>query len=128
MDYVVTRTFGFSASHQLFGLPEGHKCLRLHGHTYRVEVAVMGGLDSAGMVIDFGRLEWVDRLIAESLDHRHLNEVLEVNPTSENIANWIAVRVGEWLADAPEFGRLSRFSVLIAETPRTSAFLSVDLR
>lgn len=90
----------FEAAHFLPKAPPGHKCRRLHGHSFRARVRVAGALDSErGWVIDFGAL---DRLLAplhEQLDHRLLNDVegLE-NPTSEEIARWIWHRLDPLLA------------------------------
>jgi 6-pyruvoyltetrahydropterin/6-carboxytetrahydropterin synthase len=83
--------FGFEAAHRLPNVPEGHKCARLHGHSFRVEVHVEGAVDEAsGWVLDFADVRAACRPLHERLDHQYLNEVegLE-NPTSENLARWI---------------------------------------
>lgn len=85
------KSFQFEAAHRLLLLPEGHKCWRLHGHSFRAEVAVAGELDpKLGWLMDYADISEVFKPIWEQLDHRYLNEVpgLE-NPTSENIAIWI---------------------------------------
>ena len=72
-------------------LPASHKCRRLHGHSFKVEVAIEGPLDAAlGWVMDYADMAEAFRPIWERLDHFYLNEIpgLE-NPTSENIALWI---------------------------------------
>lgn len=87
----VFREFTFEAAHRLPHVPEGHKCARLHGHSYRVEVHVRGNVDpTSGMVIDFADIKAAFRPLQERLDHYYLNEVegLE-NPTSENLARWV---------------------------------------
>lgn len=88
---IVGREIRFSASHALPNVPKGHKCARLHGHSYRVAVEVSRDVDSVlGWVIDFGVIDSALRsLVHGALDHRHLNDVpgLE-NPTSENLATW----------------------------------------
>ncbi|HEX8868839.1 MAG TPA: 6-carboxytetrahydropterin synthase QueD [Lentzea sp.] len=87
----IFREFTFEAAHRLPNVPEGHKCARLHGHSYRVEVHVSGDVDTrAGWVMDFGDLKKAFVPIDAELDHRYLNDVpgLE-NPTSENLARWI---------------------------------------
>lgn len=87
----IFREFTFEAAHRLPHVPEGHKCARLHGHSYRVEVHVRGevGADT-GWVMDFGDLAVAFQPLREQLDHHYLNEVpgLE-NPTSEILARWI---------------------------------------
>ncbi len=83
--------FTFEAAHRLPRVPEGHKCARLHGHSYRVEVHVEGPVDpDSGMVVDFADIKAAFRPLSERLDHFYLNDVegLE-NPTSENLAKWI---------------------------------------
>ena len=87
--------FRFEAAHRLPRVPEGHKCARLHGHSYRVEVAVAGPVDEAtGWFIDFQKLYDSWKPLHDQLDHNYLNEVpgLE-NPTSEVLARWIWERL-----------------------------------
>jgi 6-pyruvoyltetrahydropterin/6-carboxytetrahydropterin synthase len=87
----VFREFGFEAAHLLPNVAPGHKCARLHGHSFRVEVRVSGPVDARlGWVTDFAVLAAAFEPVHEALDHRYLNEVpgLE-NPTSEHIAAWI---------------------------------------
>jgi 6-pyruvoyltetrahydropterin/6-carboxytetrahydropterin synthase len=86
--YTITKEFAFEASHRLLDMPEGHKCGRMHGHSYRV-VVVLGSevLDKYGFVIDYGDLDPLKQYIDKSLDHRHLNDVLDMRqPTAEKIA------------------------------------------
>jgi 6-pyruvoyltetrahydropterin/6-carboxytetrahydropterin synthase len=86
----IFREFTFEAAHRLPQVPEGHKCARLHGHSYRLEVHVRGEVDpTAGWVMDFGDIKAAVKPVVEQLDHYYLNEVpgLE-NPTSENLARW----------------------------------------
>jgi 6-pyruvoyltetrahydropterin/6-carboxytetrahydropterin synthase len=87
----IYKEFGFEAAHRLPNVPEGHKCARLHGHSFRVMVHVEGepGTDT-GWVMDFAELSDAFAPLHEQLDHRYLNEVegLE-NPTSELLAQWI---------------------------------------
>ena len=91
----VFREFGFEAAHRLPNVPDGHKCGRLHGHSYRVEVRVRGDVDSAsGMVIDFAEIKAAFAPLDDQLDHRYLNEVDGLdNPTAENLARWIWTRL-----------------------------------
>ena len=83
--------FTFEAAHQLPHAPSHSKCRRLHGHSFKVEVHVCGGLgEETGWVMDYDEIQRVCEPVYDALDHRLLNEVdgLE-NPTSEIIAVWI---------------------------------------
>lgn len=104
------KTFQFEAAHRLPLLPKSHKCNRLHGHSFRVEIVVVGELDPRlGWVTDYADISKVFKPIWEKLDHFYLNEVpgLE-NPTSENIAIWI------WQKLKPKLPLLTE--VVVAET------------
>jgi 6-pyruvoyltetrahydropterin/6-carboxytetrahydropterin synthase len=95
----VFREFGFEAAHRLPYVPEGHKCARLHGHSFRVEVRVRGQVHPAsGMVVDFAEIKAAFDPLHEVLDHHYLNEVDGLdNPTSENLARWIWDRLARSL-------------------------------
>lgn len=88
----LSREFTFEAAHRLPHVPKDHKCYRMHGHGYRVEVTVAGEVEpTTGWLIDFGDLRAiVDPVIRERLDHRTLNDVpgLE-NPTAELLCAWL---------------------------------------
>ena len=87
----IFREFTFEAAHRLTHLPESHKCSRLHGHSYRIEVRVTGTVDEdTGWVMDFADIKHAFVPLHDQLDHRYLNEVAGLgNPTSENLAQWI---------------------------------------
>lgn len=91
----IFREFRFEAAHLLPRLPEGHKCRRLHGHSYRVEVHIDGPVDAqTGMVLDFAELDAAFEPLRQRLDHYYLNDVEGLdNPTSENLAAWIWQRL-----------------------------------
>jgi len=95
MQAELVKTFRFEAAHHLVGVPEAHKCRRLHGHSYRVDVHVTGEVDAgSGMVMDFGLIVSAVGPIIEQLDHRLLNEIAGLeNSTSERIAGYIWERV-----------------------------------
>jgi 6-pyruvoyltetrahydropterin/6-carboxytetrahydropterin synthase len=95
----IGRVYTFQSSHLLPHVPKGHKCGRLHGHTYSLEVELVGARDATlGWLVDFAMLDVVVKtLVLEPLDHRHLNEVdgLE-NPTSEAIVDWAWDRLSSY--------------------------------
>lgn len=110
MKMELRKTFQFESAHLLPHLPAAHKCRRLHGHSFRVEVAVEGECDSGlGWVMDYADISKAFNPVLSQLDHYYLNEVpgLE-NPTSENIAAWI------WQKLAPVLPGLKE--IVVAET------------
>jgi 6-pyruvoyltetrahydropterin/6-carboxytetrahydropterin synthase len=101
------KVFQIEAAHRLPQVPPGHKCARLHGHSFRIEVHVSGDVDATlGWVMDFADLKRAFQPVFDQLDHRCLNDVpgLE-NPTSERLAEWI------WSALEPSLPLLSRIVV-----------------
>ncbi len=91
MQIELRKTFQFEAAHLLPHLPKTHKCRRLHGHSFQVEVAVAGPCDpKLGWLMDYAAIVEAFKPLWEKLDHNDLNEIpgLE-NPTSENVAAWI---------------------------------------
>ncbi|MCO4098713.1 MAG: 6-carboxytetrahydropterin synthase QueD [Gemmatimonas sp.] len=89
------KEFTVEAAHRLPNVPAGHKCARLHGHSFRIEIRVSGPLDpTMGWVMDFADIKAAFRPIYDQLDHHYLNDVpgLE-NPTSEVLAVWIWERL-----------------------------------
>ncbi len=106
----IYKTFTIEAAHRLPNLPDDHKCSRLHGHSFTIEVHVSGDVDETmGWVMDFADISGVIKPIFERLDHRYLNEIegLE-NPTSENLAKWL------WYNIKPKLPLLS--SIVMKET------------
>lgn len=107
----ITQAFTFEAAHFLPRVPETHRCRRLHGHSYRVELCLDGPVDPAtGWVVDFFDVEAAFAPLLARLDHHLLNEIegLE-NPTAEHIAVWI------WERTRPLLPLLAR--VRVYETP-----------
>lgn len=104
------RIFQVEAAHFLPNVPAGHKCRRMHGHSFRIEIHVSGPVgDETGWVMDFADLKQAFRPLFEQLDHHCLNDIegLE-NPTSEHLARWI------WLRLKPDLPALSK--VVVQET------------
>ena len=85
------KDFSFEAAHRLPNVPAGHKCARLHGHSFLVRVTVDGPVgEHTGWVMDFADLKVAFAPLHDQLDHRYLNEIAGLdNPTSEVLARWI---------------------------------------
>lgn len=104
------KIFQIEAAHRLPHVPAGHKCSRLHGHSFRIEIHVEGPVDPRfGWVMDFAEIKQAFAPIFDMLDHQYLNDVAGLdNPTSEILASWI------WDHLKPSLPLLSR--VVIHET------------
>jgi 6-pyruvoyltetrahydropterin/6-carboxytetrahydropterin synthase len=87
----LSKSFHFEAAHDLPTFPEGHKCRRLHGHSFRFDVVVEGEVEAEkGYLIDYGDIKKAAEPVVRRLDHYYLNEIKGLeNPTSEVIAKWI---------------------------------------
>jgi len=117
--YRISKRMMFSASHRLAHLPPEHKCFRLHGHNYTVEVRLASiRLDERGFVADFAEIGDLLKDVKEHFDHQDLNEVLGSSflTTAENLAQYIYHR-------AYDFPNLIPFieSVMVSETENTWA-------
>lgn len=107
----ISQAFRFEAAHLLPNVAEEHRCRRLHGHSYRVELRLEGAVDPrTGFVADFLAIEAAFKPLLDRLDHYYLNDIegLE-NPTAENIAIWI------WEHTKATLPQLA--SVVVFETP-----------
>src|SRR6185312_7121006 len=114
----------FSSGHALRGYRG--KCENPHGHNYRVRVALLGPrLDAIGLLFDFKRLKSIIRRETELLDHQYLNDLppfRELNPSAENLAQFLFQRVRDELAGNPEGVVVDR--VTVYETDTTAAIYS----
>jgi len=114
MAFELTKTFRFEAAHSLPNVPETHKCRRLHGHSYRVDVHVAGEPDAeTGWVVDFGDIKQAVAPVLDELDHRCLNDIpgLE-NSTSELLCRYL------WTRIQPQLPHLSAITVWESDTSR----------
>ena len=104
------KDFTLECAHRLPRVPEGHKCARMHGHSFRITVKVEGEVDPrTGWVQDYADLSRAFAPVHEALDHRCLNDVAGLeNPTSERLAEWV------WQHLKPALPLLSR--VVVQET------------
>jgi 6-pyruvoyltetrahydropterin/6-carboxytetrahydropterin synthase len=86
----IFKVFTLEAAHQLPNVPPGHKCARLHGHSFRVEIHLRGELgDQTGWVMDFSDVKTAFQPLYDQLDHHYLNDIEDLeNPTSERLSIW----------------------------------------
>ena len=109
----IYKEFTFEAAHRLPNVPDGHKCGRLHGHSFKATICVEGPVgEESGWVVDFADIKSAFKPLFDLLDHYYLNDIegLE-NPTSEVLARWI------WNRLHPSLPQLSK--VIINETCNT---------
>ncbi len=96
----LSKTFRFEAAHRLPHVPADHKCRRLHGHSFAVDVMVEGEIDERlGWLVDYADItRVVEPLVLRELDHRTLNDVEGLgNPTSERLCEWLWIRLAPHL-------------------------------
>lgn len=117
----IYKAFKIDAAHHLPNVPEGHRCRKLHGHSFRIEVHIIGPIDrQLGWVIDFADIAAAFQPIRDVLDHSCLNEIDGLsNPTSENLACWI------WQQLQPKLPCLNR--VVVAESPDSACIYEGEL-
>lgn len=120
MKVELCKSFRFDAAHQLPCVPDGHKCGRVHGHGFRVEIFVGGEVkEREGWLLDHALISRAVEPLIQKLDHSFLNEIegLEI-PTIENLARWF------WKNLKPVFPGLSK--VIVHETDQASCIYAGD--
>lgn len=110
MNVELRKSFQFEAAHLLPRLPKSHKCRRLHGHSFKIEIVVAGECDpNLGWLMDYAAISAAFKPLWQRLDHYYLNDIPGLdNPTSENLAAWI------WKRLKPKLPLLKE--VVVAET------------
>ncbi len=114
----IFKAFTLESAHRLPNVPAGHKCARIHGHSFRVEIHVSGEVDpQVGWVQDFADIKAAFEPLFAQLDHNYLNEIAGLeNPTSENLARWV------WDRLKPKLPLLSK--IVVHETCTCGAIYS----
>jgi 6-pyruvoyltetrahydropterin/6-carboxytetrahydropterin synthase len=123
----VSKEFTFDSAHHLH-MYEG-KCKSLHGHTYKLQLVMLGAADERGLVIDFADIKRIAReRVVKRIDHRYLNEVLPpMNTTAENMVVWIYEEIEQALREEGWFPRVILEEVRLWETPTSYASITKDL-
>ncbi|HEY0828758.1 MAG TPA: 6-carboxytetrahydropterin synthase QueD [Bacilli bacterium] len=118
---LVSKEFTFDSAHHLHCY-DG-KCRNLHGHTYRVQVIMLGQTDHRGIVIDFADIKRIAKArIIDVLDHQYLNEVLpSMNTTAENLVVWIYEQMEQGLMEEQLYPRIKLEEIRLWETPTSYA-------
>lgn len=118
----ISKDFRFEAAHRLPNVAPGHKCGRIHGHSFTASVTVSGPLDAKlGWVMDFSDLKEIVEPYISLMDHNYLNDIegLE-NPTSENVALWLVHKIN------PHLRNVQLMSIKLSETCESSCTVHVE--
>lgn len=112
--FQITKEFCFEAAHALPHLPAGHKCARLHGHSYRVVLVLEAAdLNADGFVRDYAALDVVKEYLDRQWDHHDLNAIIAGPTTAERLARWLFI---QYSVEFPELAE-----VRVSETAKTWA-------
>lgn len=113
--FTITKDFHFSASHKLDNLPTGHPCANLHGHNFIIRLHLSSPtVNEVGFVEDYRSLSKFKDWIDNTLDHKHLNDLVDFNPTAENMCKYLYE-----VAHNMNLGKVT--AVSWSETPKTWA-------
>ena len=109
----IYKKFSFDSAHYLPNVPDDHKCRRMHGHTFNIEIHIGGPVNrEIGWIMDFADIKTICDPVIKQLDHRVLNDIKGLNnPTSENLAKWI------WEKVNPQLSGLKK--IIVSETCST---------
>lgn len=109
----------FDSAHWLPYVPEGHKCKRMHGHTYRVRLEFGGEIKpDSGWIVDYAEVKATWEAVKLQLDHRTLNDIPALlNPTCERIAEFIADEM---------FGKANLDRIELRETERCGVVMDIS--
>ena len=112
MTFRLTKDFDFESAQTLPNAPKGHKCAKMHGHSFKVEISVEGEMDpKTGWVYDHAQISAAMRPLVDQMDHAYLNDIAGLeNPTIENMAIWF------WGKLSPQLSGLAE--IVIHETSR----------
>ena len=121
--YSIQKEFSFSAAHFLRGLPPTHPCARMHGHNYTVRIEIQTQeVDEVGFVLDYRELDGFKDVVDTAFDHQCINDVVDFNPTAENIAQYLFNLVNVALsARLKAVHKRYAIVVHVSETPKTWA-------
>ena len=125
--YVIGKTFEFEAAHSLPHLPPEHKCANQHGHSYRVHLIFQSDVLLDGFVFDYGDLSLFKQYVDDNLDHRDLNNVVDVS-SAEMLASFLFDRLQQFRAKTPDTDHWrwvdDLHTVVVQETRKTFAAYS----
>lgn len=118
---LVSKEFTFDSAHHLHDY-EG-KCKNLHGHTYKLQVILLGRTDDRGLTLDFGDIKRITKeRVIDRLDHQYLNEVLPpMNTTAENMVVWIYEELHKGMVEEGHYPGVKLEEVRLWETPTSYA-------